>query len=463
MALFRVSRPRYLAYFALELGLVLAVVATLARVTLLVTPGLGRPPLFPAVLAITVLFCAVLFGTQWVNLGEDGSLTRELVVFSFVSVILGLVSFCAIWLLFGTRERELPALLSLEGAVAVPAAVAVWRWLSVRYNFLGAIRERVLILGTAETAREVCRMIVSDHASEYGVIGFADESEDRVGTPLTMGVRIQTGFPSLAAFCPGRVDRVIVALEEKRGLLPVRQLMQVRLLGIEIEEATTFLERISGKIAVETMLPSWLIFSEGFKTSRVRMILKRFVDIVLSTLLLVLTSPLMLVTAILIRLDSAGPILYRQIRFGRDGREFELLKFRSMRDDAESASGPTWATAYDPRTTRVGRMIRSLRIDELPQLINVLRGEMSFVGPRPEREHFVRRLEEIIPYYGLRMIVRPGVTGWAQVSYRYGASEHDALEKLKYDLYYIKNSNLLLDLWIVLQTIGVVVLGKGAR
>ena len=463
MAPFRIARPKFLAYFALELGLIVAVVGGLAQLTLLLAPDLVGPRVAPPVLAISALFCIVLFGMQWVNLGDDGSLLREIVIFSTVSFILGIACFSVIWVLFGAQYRQLPAVLALEGAIAVPAAVAVWRWLSVRFNVFNAIREKVLILGVGETAREVCRLIVANHSSEYGVVGFVDANEDRAGTVLAMGVRIQTGYDSLAGFCPHRADRVIVALDEKRGELPVRQLMELRLLGIEIEEATSFFERISGKIAVETMLPSWLIFSEGFKTTRLKMYLKRAVDIALSLALLVPTAPLMLLTAILIKLDSRGPALYRQSRLGRDRREFELLKFRSMRHDAESQSGPAWTAKHDPRITRVGWLLRKLRIDELPQLINVLRGEMSFVGPRPERDHFVSQLEETVPYYGLRMIVRPGITGWAQVQFGYGATEEESLEKLKYDLYYIKNSNLLLDLWIVLKTVKVVLLGKGAR
>jgi exopolysaccharide biosynthesis polyprenyl glycosylphosphotransferase len=211
------------------------------------------------------------------------------------------------------------------------------------------------------------------------------------------------------------------------------------------------------------MLPSWLIFSEGFKTSPLRLFLKRTNDLAHATALLILTLPLMLIVAVLIKLDSRGPVLYRQKRLGRNGQEFSVLKFRSMREDAEAGIGPTWASENDPRITRVGRVIRLLRIDELPQLINVFRGEMSFVGPRPEREHFIRRFEREIPYYGLRLVARPGITGWAQVEYRYASSDEDALEKLKYDLYYIKNSTLLFDFWIILKTVKVVLFGSGAR
>ena len=327
---------------------------------------------------------------------------------------------------------------------------------------LQANRENVLILGTGETARQVCRWIASRNGSQYACIGFADEDESRLGTVLAMGARIQTDYKSLPEFAATRVDRVIVALDEKRGRLPLIELMELRLRGIAIEESTTFIERASGRISIETMLPSWLIYSEGFKTSAQRSFLKRLADITLSSVLLILALPLMLVTAILIKLDSRGPVFFRQDRMGLGGKEFGVLKFRSMRQDAES-SGPTWAKKYDARITRIGMVIRVLRIDELPQLINVLRGAMSFVGPRPERRHFVDELKDKIPYYGLRMTVRPGITGWAQVEYGYGATEEDAAEKLKYDLFYIKNNNLLLDLWIVLKTVKVVLLGSGAR
>ncbi len=239
--------------------------------------------------------------------------------------------------------------------------------------------------------------------------------------------------------------------------------MELRLRGLEIEEATSFVERVSGRISVESMLPSWLIFSEGFRTSPLRSFLKRASDIFNSIALLILTSPLMLLVPILIKLTSRGPVLYRQKRLGMNGVEFDVLKFRSMHLDAEGAGGPQWASENDPRVTAVGRIIRSLRIDELPQLFNVLRGEMSFVGPRPERAHFILELERRLPYYTLRMTVRPGLSGWAQVEYGYGATEDDALEKLKYDLYYIKNANLLFDLWIALKTIKVVLSGRGAR
>ena len=459
MAPFRIAKPRFLAYFAFEGGLIFSVLYGLAYLTHVNSREAFGTDLPSSVLVTGGLFTVLLLIT---HLSDQATLRREILLFSLISFVLGLCSFAVLWVVFPDRTR-LTGLLLLEGAVCVPIVVSLWRLLSARFAALNVTRERLLIVGTGETARQVCRGIANSHSSEYSVIGFADEDRQRLGQVLAMGSRIQTDYDSLATFSPGRADRIIVALDEKRGKFPVRQLMSLRLQGIEIEEATSFFERVSGKIAVETMLPSWLIFSDGFRTSPLKQSLKRFTDIVLSVLMLVGATPLMLLTAILVKLDSKGPALYRQDRSGRNGQEFQLLKFRSMFQDAEAKTGPTWAKANDSRVTRVGRVIRKIRVDELPQLINVLRGDMSFVGPRPERGHFVKQLVEKIPYYQLRMTVRPGITGWAQVEFPYGASEEDALEKLKFDLYYIKNSNLMLDLWIVLKTVKVVLMGSGAR
>jgi len=463
LAPFRIARPRLLAYLAFEGGLIFLVLYGLAWLTPLLIHGLDRPQGPGAVLLAGTCFVVVLFVTQWSNPTDKASMIREIVVFTLISLLLGLLSFATLWLVASDQRWPAPALLLLEGALVVPLAVAAWRWLTVRFAVLNATRETVMILGTGETARQICRWIGDRHSSEYAVLGFVAEDEKRLGSVLAWGARIQCSYETLARFAGRRVDRVIVALDEKRGKLPVRELMELRLRGIEIEEGTSFLERVSGRIAVETMLPSWLIYSEGFKNSAVRATLKRAVDLVNASVLLLVSSPLMFLSAVAIKLDIRGPVLYRQTRVGRSGREFEMLKFRSMFIDAESKSGPTWARENDPRVTRTGRLLRKLRIDELPQLFNVLRGEMSFVGPRPERPHFVNRLEMSIPYYGLRLTARPGITGWAQVEYGYGATRDDALEKLQYDLYYIKNSNVFFDLWIVAKTIKVVLLGHGAR
>lgn len=257
------------------------------------------------------------------------------------------------------------------------------------------------------------------------------------------------------------VDVVVVALQDRRGNLPTDQLLRCRLAGITVKEREALYEHITGKLAVEAMRPSYLIFNDGFSRSPQSEITKRIVDVILSMFGIFLTWPLMLLTAIAVRLDSRGPALFQQLRVGYDGREFTLYKFRSMRTDAEASTGAVWASDNDPRITRCGRFIRKARLDELPQLFNILAGDMSLVGPRPERRVFVDSLKEQIPYYEQRHIVKPGLTGWAQINYPYGNSVEDSLQKLQYDLFYIKNQSLLFDLSIMFNTIKTVVLRKG--
>ena len=270
-------------------------------------------------------------------------------------------------------------------------------------------------------------------------------------------------FSQIASICSKtRVDRIVVALDERRGKLPVEQLLFCRLKGIRVEEGATFCEHLCGRLSVENLYPSALIFSDGFKRSMIIRKLKRGIDVLCSAACLLVLSPLSLVVSLAILFESGKPVLYRQERVGIDGEPFTMLKFRSMRVDAEK-NGPVWAAADDDRITRVGRIIRKVRFDEIPQMINVLRGEMSFVGPRPERPVFVQRLQKEIPFYFHRHTVTPGITGWAQICYPYGASKEDALQKLKYDLYYIKHMNPFLDLRIIFQTMKIVFLGRGAR
>ncbi len=258
------------------------------------------------------------------------------------------------------------------------------------------------------------------------------------------------------------VDRIIVALDERRGRLPLEELLFCRLKGIRVDDGMAFTEDLSGKLSVENLHPSSIIFSNGFRRSSAYSKLKKCLDIAISALGLFLTFPLCLLIALAIKLDSKGMVLYRQERVGKDGKTFRLLKFRSMHVDAEK-NGPLWAGSNDARVTRVGRVIRKLRLDEIPQMVNVLRGEMSFVGPRPERSFFIRQLKKDIPFYTKRHVVKPGITGWAQIRYPYGASREDALEKLKYDLYYVKHMSLFFDLMIILETAKIIFLGRGAR
>jgi len=260
-----------------------------------------------------------------------------------------------------------------------------------------------------------------------------------------------------------RVHRVIVGMDDRRGTLPVMQMLQLRLTGIKIEEATSLLEKISGRIAVDNLYPSWLIFTEGFRFSASFLLMRRLIAILASAILLLVVLPVLPFVVLAIKLDSRGPVLYKQKRVGRGGKVFNCFKFRTMRQDAEADTGATWALDNDPRITRIGSFLRTVRLDEIPQLWCVLKGDMGFVGPRPERPEFVEMLAKEIPFYEVRHAVRPGITGWAQVRYKYGNTLEDAKEKLQYDLYYIKNMSLGLDLMIMFQTIKIVLLGRGAQ
>jgi len=261
-----------------------------------------------------------------------------------------------------------------------------------------------------------------------------------------------------------QVDRIVVAVADRRGMFPTEELLNLSLSGrIAVEESARYYERLTGKIDSEMLRPSWLIFSRGNRFSDFDYHLRRVVNTAFAAIGLVLSLPLMLMTAIAVKLESRGPVFYIQERVGKKGRCFKIIKFRSMRAGAEATSGPVWAEEDDPRVTRVGRIIRKLRFDELPQFINVLRGEMNFVGPRPERPMFVDQLNAIVPYYSQRHVVKPGLTGWAQIKYPYGASVGDAIEKLRYDLYYIKNQSLLLDAAIMFETVKIVLFGRGGR
>jgi sugar transferase (PEP-CTERM system associated) len=260
------------------------------------------------------------------------------------------------------------------------------------------------------------------------------------------------------------VHEVIVAVREQRGgSLPLLELVDCRLGGVRVTPLSGFFEQMAGEVPIESLKASWLIYADGFRQNWVHRAIKRGFDIVASALLLVVSAPVMIATAVAIYLESGGPVIFRQQRVGMGGRPFMVLKFRSMFNDAEKDGVPRWARQGDPRVTRVGRFIRRCRIDELPQIFNILRGQMSFVGPRPERPFFVTRLSERVPFYGVRHCVKPGLTGWAQVSYKYGASDEDAVKKLQFDLYYVKNHTLALDLLVLALTVKVVLKGQGAH
>ena len=338
-------------------------------------------------------------------------------------------------------------------------AIIAWRMLFNRLAYTSQLEERVLIVGTGATARMVARQIQSQHDFGYRVIGFIDDAATGTLHPATLGGA--EDIPHIVEQYD--VDRIVVGLSDRRGRLPISELLHAKLSGVRVEDATTTYERLTGKILVDDLKPSWLIFSDGFVISRWTRFWKRLIDLALASIGFVLAAPLTLLTALAVYLESEGPVLYCQERVGENGRRFTLYKFRSMRADAEEAGRPLWARDNDDRVTRVGRFIRMTRLDELPQLWNVLRGDMSFVGPRPERPFFVEQLAEEIPFYQQRHTVKPGVTGWAQVKYQYGSSIEDAMEKLRYDLYYIKHLSVSLDVSIVFDTVKVILFGKGAK
>jgi sugar transferase (PEP-CTERM system associated) len=346
----------------------------------------------------------------------------------------------------------------------------LWRRLFSALNSTQRLAERVVILGEGPLAESLLHEIETRPELGIRVAG----RSPRLGNGNHLGNKERGETPDIlsqTSYCEGLsldrevrgIDRIVVAMEERRGMLPVDSLLSLKNHGVQVQDGNDVYESITGKVPIESIRLSWLLFSPGSHASRLFLIYKRCASVVISIIGLLLSLPLLPFVILAIKLSSPGRILYWQNRVGRDDRVFRCYKFRTMRADAEAESGPTWAEDDDPRVTPVGRFLRKTRIDEIPQLLNVLKGDMSLVGPRPERPEFVASLNGQIPYYHLRHVVRPGITGWAQVLYKYGSSVEDAKEKLRYDLYYIKNSSAGLDLLIIMNTIKIVLLGRGAK
>lgn len=346
------------------------------------------------------------------------------------------------------------------GYLVICLSVSLWRgsyYLVLRKRIF---TQTILLVGTGTLASDIAREIEGVQDSVYRIRGFVGSEEPAYnphGAPVKANL---SDFEEL--FKKHDVERIIVALDDQRGATPITALLNYKMHGIPVEHGTTFYERVTGKILVQRIAPSWIIFSDGFSYNRLKYQIKRFIDLFFSTILLLLSLPVLIVTALCIKVDSPGAVFYRQERVGQANRLFKIIKFRSMREDAEK-NGAVWAKENDDRTTRVGEVIRRLRIDEIPQLWNVIKGDMSLVGPRPERKIFVDQLERKIPYYTIRHNLKPGVTGWAQVCYPYGASELDALRKLEYDLYYMKNISIAFDLLVIFKTVKTVLFKKGSR
>jgi sugar transferase (PEP-CTERM system associated) len=339
-----------------------------------------------------------------------------------------------------------------------------WRLLYAYSIHKKLFTERAIIIGDGELAKGLFEEIKNRRDISYDIRLIVGHKNGKDSPSEFNGIPVRYGFDGICDISSAEgASNIIVALDQKRGIMPFKELLNCKLKGISVIDGESFYERITGKLLVEKINPSWLIFSDGFVKSGTTRLVKRFTGLIFSAIMLVLLSPLMFLVAVAIKLDSRGPAIFSQERVGEDEKVFRLHKFRSMTADAEKESGPVWASEDDPRVTRVGKIIRKLRIDEIPQLWNVLKGDISFVGPRPERPFFVEKLKERVPYYKERFTVKPGVTGWAQIKYGYGASERDALEKLKYDLYYIKNMSVVMDLLVMFHTAKIVLLGRGSR
>lgn len=416
--------------------------------------------LWPRALVFTVAMTGAILALGLHNPTQraraSGILLRLAAAVALATAITSAVFYALPWL---ALDR---GVLAIATVLAALAAAATRLWWSLASED-AAFKKRVLVYGCGRRAAAIAALRRRSDQRGFLVLGYLRAPGE---VPAVPSERLRDVPADLLGLCRElHVDEIVVAMDDRRHEFPVRDLLACRMEGIHVTQLLTFLEREAGKVRIDVLDPSWIIFGDGFRNGALRSAAARLLDVVVSLFILAFTWPLMLGAAIAIKLEEGwrAPVFYRQRRVGARGRVFELLKFRSMRTDAEAGGGPRWAQKNDPRVTRVGAWLRRTRIDELPQLLNVLKGEMSVVGPRPERPEFVAQLAERIPFYTERLRVKPGITGWAQVCYPYGASEKDALEKLQYDLFYIKNKSLFFDLVIVLETLEVILWGKGAR
>lgn len=458
--------PRSMAIVGIELTWILLTLGVALAVDMLRQDAvIWTDEFVPQLLLATALYATIFYYADLYNFSSL-YLQRDLFAaavrgFSGLAVAFGLIFF--LW----------PDLLDFQpGTILVhllltTGFIVLFRRRIDRLLTRAGISTRLAIVGTGSEAQGLAREILRLGEYAHEVTCFVGEGSEpiRIGTP-NPGVYDIPLIPAgeLVEFAHARrIKRILVATADLGGSLPLQDLLQCKAAGYDVEDGHTFYERLLGRILTADLPPEWLIFSEGFTRSAGASAVKRCVDLVASTLLLVLTAPLCVLVAALIKLEDGGPVLFRQIRMGRDGAPFALYKFRSMSVDAEQVTGPKWADVDDPRVTRIGRWIRTLRIDEIPQTWNVLRGDMSFIGPRPERPEFVRQLAAAIPYYDYRHGMRPGITGWAQVNYPYGATVEESRHKLEFDLYYLKNFSLLMDLYILARTVKILLFGWGSR
>jgi sugar transferase (PEP-CTERM system associated) len=405
------------------------------------------------IVGITVL---TLLLSYYFDLYAPQRISERWEIYFRLLLVLSVLSFILAGLIFFYPEINIGANVFFAGVSILAMALVIWRWAYEWIIGLSVFRERVFVLGSGVRARTVVETLRTRRDAGMEVV-------DGEGKGVFNG-QLEHFAADLRAFCKPKtcIDRVIVAMEDRRGSMPTRELLDLRLRGVVIEDASVLMERLLGRLPLDGLNPSALIFTDGFNVKASQQIVRRLVSITASFIGLAICLPFIPFIILAVRLSSPGPIFFRQTRVGLRGRPFSVLKFRTMRQDAE-AQGAVWATKNDPRVTSLGRFMRKTRLDEIPQLWNVLRGEMGFVGPRPERPEFVQWLSREIPFYELRHIIRPGITGWAQVRYQYGASLEETKQKLEYDLYYIKHLSLGLDLLIMFETIKTIILRRGAQ
>jgi len=441
------------------------------------------------VLESMVIFASCVLAFRWFGVNDPGILWLQ------ACVLAGCVMVAAIAMgLFSRRLRDRTVGVVLRIGVSVTAGAILGglllyvspnhrpTWTEI-FGFVGIglisltivrvvahglidediLKRKILVYGAGNNAARILALRRRNDQRGFKVVAFVpSRNEERV---VPEDKLLNKDSPLVASAAALEIDEIVVAMDDRRQQFPLKDLLDCRLAGIEVTELASFFERETGKVYLDILIPSWMIFGSGFRRDIIRRYSETAFDVLASFALLLLALPIMALTVLAIKLEEglSAPVLYGQPRVGYAGKVFRVLKFRSMRVDAEKDGRARWATANDDRVTRVGRFIRKVRIDELPQLFNVLTGRMSFVGPRPERPEFVKQLNESIPYYDVRHAVKPGITGWAQLCYPYGASEQDATEKLQYDLYYVKNHSLVFDILILLQTVEVILFGKGAR
>jgi sugar transferase (PEP-CTERM system associated) len=405
------------------------------------------------IVAITFL---VLIGSHLFDLYDTTHLPTRGELYFRLLMVPGLLAF-----IFAAVAKFRPTYVLGHGSMEVGLVILTVALFGWRQGFMWLVQlpiliERVYVLGTGERALRLVQGLRQNPEIGVEVASWTGKLEGAV-------TRESVAAHLMEVVHKQKVHRVIVAMPDRRGTIPMQELLDLRMQGVKVEEATSWLEKISGKIEVENLDHSWLVFGEGFRRSPIFRGIRRVLSVVISLVGLIFALPLIPLIILAIKLDSEGPVFYTQERVGKNGRVFKVIKFRTMRHDAEALSGPKWAGDNDPRVTRVGKFLRASRLDEIPQLRCVLMGDMAFVGPRPERPEFVEWLSREIRFYGVRHVVRPGITGWAQVKYKYGSTKEDALEKLQYDLFYIKNASITLDLLIMFQTVKTVLLRRGAQ